>query len=64
MDIIGLLVVVLVLGIIIYVINLVIAQLSLPPIVKTIAYLIVGLVFLFYLLNLLGVSTPSIGRLR
>lgn len=64
MDLIGLLVVLLILGIIIYVINLVIAQMSLPPVVKTIAYLIVGLVFLFYLLNLLGISVPTIGRLR
>lgn len=47
---------VLILAIILYVVNLVIGMLSLPPQVKTIALLIIGLIFLFYLLNLLGVN--------
>lgn len=51
---IGLLVGLLILAIILYVVNLVIAQMSLPPAAKTIVYLIVGLVFLLYLLNMLG----------
>lgn len=59
-----LLVTLLIFAIIIYVVNLIIGQLALPPVVKTIAFLIIGLVFLFYLLSLLGIAMPTMGRLR
>lgn len=49
-----LLVALLVAAVVLYVINLLIAQMALPPVVKTIAYLIIGLVFLFWLLQFLG----------
>ena len=51
---ISLLVALLVLAIILYVVNMIIAMLPLPPQAKTIAYLIVGLLFLLWLLNTLG----------
>lgn len=52
---IALLVSLLILCVIVYVANLIIAQLGLPPPVKTIVYLIVGLIFLVWLLDTLGI---------
>ena len=42
-------------GIVIYVVNLIIGMLSLPPQVKTIVLIIVGLVFLLWILRVLGI---------
>ena len=50
------LVALIVIAIIIYVVNLVIDMLSLPPQVKTIALLIIGLIALIYILSLFGVN--------
>ena len=44
----------LLIAVVVYVIHLIIGMLALPPQVKTIAYLIVGLVALFYLLSYFG----------
>lgn len=44
----------LVLLIVLYVVKLVIDQLTLPPPVKTIVFLIVGLIFLVWLLQIIG----------
>lgn len=54
---ISLLIGLLILAIIIYVVNLILAQLALPPVVKTIAYLIVGIIGLIWLLSALGINT-------
>lgn len=53
----GLLLSLLVLVIVVYVAKLVLDSLPLPPPIKTIAYLIVGLVGLIWLLRQLGLST-------
>lgn len=53
-----LLVTLLVIALVVYVINLVIGLLGLPPAVKTIALIIVGIIALAYILNLIGVSVP------
>ena len=58
MSIIGLLVTLLVIGLIIYVVNLVIGMLSLPPVVKTIALIIIGVIALLYILQIFGVAVP------
>jgi len=50
------LVALLVIAVILYCVNLVIGMLALPPAVKTIALLIVGLLGLFYILGLLGIG--------
>ena len=42
-------------AVVIYVVNLLIGMLKLPSTVKTIVYLILGLVFLFWLLNYFGI---------
>jgi hypothetical protein len=42
-------------GIVIYVVNLVVGMLALPPQVKTIILIIIGLVFLLWILRVLGV---------
>lgn len=42
-------------AVVVYVINLIIGMLNLPPQVKTIAYLILGLIVLFWLLDFFGV---------
>lgn len=55
-----LLVAVLILAVVLYAINLILCMLTLPPQVKTIAFLIVGLIFLVYLLNLVGVAVPGL----
>lgn len=49
------LVTLLLLAVVIYVVNLVIGMLNLPSQVKTIAYLIVALIALFYLLDTFGI---------
>ena len=46
-----LLIALLIAAVLIYVVNLVIGMLALPPQVKTIAYIIVALIFLFWLLD-------------
>lgn len=51
---IGFLVSLIVIVAIIYVVNLVLAQLSLPQPIKQIVYLIIGLVVLFWLLDAAG----------
>ncbi len=51
---ISLLIALFVIAIILYVVNMIIGMLALPPQAKTIAYLIVGLIFLVWLLNTLG----------
>lgn len=56
---IDLLVTLLVIALIVYVVNLVISLLGLPAEVKTIALIIVGLIALFYILNLFGVNVGS-----
>lgn len=50
-----LLVALLLVCVLIYVANLVIGMLNLPPQVKTIVYIILGLVVLFWLLQFLGI---------
>jgi len=46
-------------AVVVYVVHLVIGMLALPPQVKTIAYLIIGIIVLFWLLNYFGIySTP------
>lgn len=57
---ISLLISLLVLLVVIYVANLVIESLSLPPRIKTVVYLIVGLIFLIVLLGQLGFVTPGL----
>lgn len=51
---IGLLITLIVLLVVVYVAHLIVEQLALPPPVKTIVYLILGLVFLLILLGQLG----------
>lgn len=51
---ISLLVTLLILAVVVYVVNIIINELSLPPFVKTIVYLIAGLIGLLYLLDVLG----------
>ena len=41
--------------VVLYVVRLVVGELGLPPKIMTIVYLIIGLIALFYLLNLFGV---------
>lgn len=55
MGLIEILIALLLLCVVVYVVNLVIGMLALPPQVKTIALIIVGLVFLFYLLDTLNI---------
>ncbi len=55
-----LLITLLLLAVIIYVVNLVIGMLTLPPQVKTIAYIILGLIALFYLLDKFGLYRVNI----
>ena len=55
---ISLLVTLLLLAVVLFVIKLIIDQIPLPPVVKTIAYLIVGLIALVYVLSLFGVNLP------
>ena len=57
-----LLVTLLLVAVLVYVVNIVIGMLNLPPQVKTIAYIILGLIVLFWLLDYFGVY--SIDRLR
>jgi hypothetical protein len=54
-ELIQLLIYLLIGGIVIYVVNLVIGMLALPAQVKTIVLIIVGLVFLLWILNVLGI---------
>jgi hypothetical protein len=54
-ELIQLLIYMLIGGIVIYVVNLVIGMLALPAQVKTIVLIIVGLVFLLWILNVLGI---------
>lgn len=55
-GIIGFLVTCLILAIVIYVVKLILDMIGLPQPVKTIVYLILGLIALFYLLSKLGVN--------
>ena len=55
------LVTLLILCIVIYVLNIVIGMLTLPPQVRTIALLIVGIIGLVILLQSIGVAIPGIG---
>lgn len=48
------LVTLLLVAVVIYVVNLILGMLSLPPAVKQIAYIILGLVVLFWLLDFFG----------
>lgn len=57
MNLIGFLIAALILLVVIYVVKLVMDQIPLPDPIKTIAWLIIGLVFLLILLNQLGVGT-------
>ena len=41
--------------VVVYIVNLIIAQLSLPEPIKTVIYIVIGLVFLLYLLDTLGI---------
>ncbi len=59
---ISLLVTLLVFAIVIYVVNLILGMIVLPPQVKTIIFIILGLIFLFYLLNMLGLGIPLDNR--
>jgi hypothetical protein len=52
----------LLIAVVIYVVNLIIGMLNLPPQVKTIAFLIIGLVFLFWLLNFFGIYSGGINK--
>ncbi len=56
------LVTLLLLGVVIYVVNLIIGMLALPSQVKTIVYLIFGLLVLFWILDAAGLY--SVGSLR
>lgn len=58
-----LLVTLLLVAVLIYVVNLVIGMLNLPDQVKTIAYIIIGLVVLFWLLQYFGLYSFPSGRL-
>lgn len=60
--IIELLVTLLLVCVVVYVLNMVIGMLALPPQVKTIAYLILGLIVLFWLLNYFGIYTTSLNH--
>lgn len=51
-----LLIQILILGVILYVVNLVLNMITLPPPVKTIAWLIIGLLVLVWLLRLFGIA--------
>lgn len=57
-----LLVTLLLLAVVVYVVHLIIGMLNLPQTVKTIAYLIVGLIVLFALLNYFGLYNLPAGR--
>ncbi len=57
-----LLITLLVLALVIYCVKLVIDMLPLPPVVKTLALIIVGIIALVYLLSVLGIAVPM-GRL-
>ncbi len=48
----------LLLALLIYVVNLVIDLLGLPPAVKTIAVIIIGVLALVYILHLFGIAVP------
>lgn len=63
MNLIGFLVAVLVILIVVYVCKLVVDFLELPPPVRTIALLIIGLVCLLMLLNSIGVVGAPVFRL-
>ena len=58
MFLITLLVTLLVIAVVIWVVGLIIDMLALPPQVKTIAMVIIGLIGLFYILSLFGVVAP------
>ena len=53
---ISLLIELIVFGVIIYVVNLIVGMLSLPPQVKTIVMILIGLIFLIVLLNTVGIT--------
>ena len=54
-ELLTLLIYLLIAGVVIYVVNIVVGMLSLPPQVKTIVLIIVGLVFLLWILRVLGI---------
>ena len=54
-----LLITLLLVAVLVYVVNLVIGMLNLPPQVKTIAYIILGLLVLFWLLDYFGIYTAE-----
>ena len=61
---ISLLVALLVLVVVVYVARLVVAEFGLPPTVVKIVYLVIALLALFYFLDLLGLFTFPVTRLR
>jgi len=54
-ELLTLLIYLLIAGVVIYVVNIVVGMLSLPPQVKTIVLIIVALVFLLWILRVLGI---------
>lgn len=52
----------LILALVIYMVHMIIGMLNLPAQVKTIAYIIVGIVVLLYLLRLFGLYNFEMGR--
>lgn len=61
--IIELLVTLLLIGVVVYVVIIIIGMIALPPQIKTIAYIILGLIVLFWLLDAAGLYSAPIGRL-
>ena len=53
-ELLTLLIYLLIAGVVIYVVNIVVGMLSLPPQVKTIALIIVALIFLVWILRVFG----------
>ena len=54
-ELLTLLIYLLIAGVVIYVVNIVVGMLSLPPQVKTVVLIIVALVFLLWILRVLGI---------
>jgi uncharacterized membrane protein YuzA (DUF378 family) len=58
-----LLITLLLVAVAIYVINLIFGMIPLPPQAKTIAYIIIGLIVLFWLLSFFGIYSGPAGRI-
>ena len=56
------LIAVIVLLVVIYVVKLVVAEIPLPENIKTVVWLILGLIILFAVLNFFGLTGGSLGR--